>query len=1124
MSHTGTESRTRYFRSLDELQKTPEFDQFLAREFPQAASEFPEGVSRRRWLQMMGASLALGGLTGCRYNREEIAAFVMRPEGRIPGIPEHFATNFEWAGRVVHALVANVDGRPLKVDGNPDHPAYARLQSKEAASNKKLASAGTDVFTQASILSLYDPDRVGVVLRREEAGGRPSIGNSDNDEDRDRSWEAFRSYVASSVAALGTGKGLAILMEPTRSPSFMMVLREVLKKLPDAQVVKYESVYTGNVSKALDAVGAANCSMSYDLDAARVIVALDSDLLGSDPNAVLYAKQYANHRSPSGEWMNRLYVVESQYSVTGTSADYRLALRASQIDGLLKRIEAAVDAGVVIEDKEESQTIETLDGDAKITRLVECIASDLLSNKGQAVLAVGSHHSLAAQVAALRINSKLGNVGKTVKIYESPADIQPVKTMKLDDFVNNAKEFGRLWVLAPNPVFTVSGDVDLAKAIKGIGDVVYLSNYDDETAQYARWTVPAAHPLESWGDVRAVDGTYGICQPTIAPLLGGKTPAELLVMLAGLQVEALPPEVVIAETAARLFGNEPVGQAPAGATDSSVIASLRKYREALHSGFMSGTEAKQFAGELKADPKELQGVVKDFNNEKLSVRNYELPDTKISLALDKDALEVLVLASDTVYDGRLGNNGWLQECPHPVTKLVWDNAAICSPATAQALGLKQGEMVVLSLGDSKVKLPVFVVPGHAEGSFTVNYGYGRTRELGGTIAGAVGTDLSTFRRWNQAALYTGVSAMPTSEPYRLATTQDHFALDDLGAGETAKRAPQLVREGTLFEYLENPKFTSEVVEHHFENNSLWKEPTVDQNHKWGMAIDLNKCTGCNSCVVACQAENNVPIVGKEQVIRGREMHWLRIDRYFQADVNPLTSQSSLHQPIDPKVVMQPMACAHCETAPCEQVCPVAATVHTEEGINAMAYNRCIGTRYCANNCPYKVRRFNYFNYNDEYGYYYGWQDKREQASRKLQQLVLNPEVSVRGRGVMEKCTYCVQRVQNGKIYARSRGDGKVHDGDVRSACQEACPTEAIIFGDLNDKTSRVYQLHHDSRSYAVLEELNIKPRTLYLSRIRNIPKRLATKSQLQPARPGHGGHNDHNHDHEHSSGDHGNHS
>jgi len=1118
MSQPGIDSRTRYFRSLDELQKTPEFQHFLDREFPQAASEFPEGVSRRRWLQLMSASLALGGLTGCRYNREEVAAFVMRPEGRIPGIPEHFATNFEWAGRVVHALVANVDGRPIKVDGNAEHPTYAKCQPKETSGNKKLASAGTDVYTQGAILSLYDQDRIGVVLNRTKAESKPTLGNSDNDDVRKQSWDAFTTYASRSAGQLGTGKGLAILIEPTRSPSFWTVLKEVLAKYPEATVVKYESVYTGNVSKALDAVGAPNCSMVYDLDQAKVIVALDSDLLGSDPNAVQYSRQYANHRDPSGEWMNRLYSVESQYSVTGTAADFRLALQSSQIDAFLNQLEKAIDAGTIVEDKEESTTYENLGADEKITRLVECMASDLLANKGSAVLAVGSHHSLAAQVAALRINSKLGNIGKTVKIYENPADINGIKSMKLDDFVVEASNYNRLWVLAPNPVYTVSGDVDLSGAMATIGDVVYLSQYDDETAYFANWTVPANHPLESWGDVRAMDGTYSVCQPTIAPLLGGKTATELLVMLAGLSVDALPANVVTADTAEKLFGTDTtVKRSP------EQLANLRKMREALHAGFLPGSESKLFQGEIKADPKELQAEVPDISGAKLQGRNYLLPDTKLTLALDQNSLEVLVLPSDTVYDGRLGNNGWLQECPHPVTKLTWDNAAICSPATAKALGLKQGELVNLSLGDSKVKLPVFVVPGHAEGSFTVNYGYGHSKEFGGTISGAVGTDLSSFRRWNQAALYTGVSAKPTGEPYRLATTQDHFALDDLGMSETAKRAPQLIREGTYFEYKDNPAFTSEVVEHHFENKSLWKEPSVDQNHKWGMAIDLNKCTGCNSCVVACQAENNVPIVGKEQVIRGREMHWLRIDRYFQADVSSDKSKAGYSQPLDPKVVMQPMACAHCETAPCEQVCPVAATVHTEEGINAMAYNRCIGTRYCANNCPYKVRRFNYFNYNDEYGYFYGWQDKREQASKKLQSLVLNPEVSVRGRGVMEKCTYCVQRVQNGKIYARTKGDGKVHDGDIRSACQDACPTGAIVFGDLNDNTSRVSSLHKDPRSYAVLEELNIKPRTLYLSRIRNVPKRLATESQLRPARPGHGGHGghaghgengqDHGHDH-----------
>jgi MoCo/4Fe-4S cofactor protein with predicted Tat translocation signal len=1091
MSQTGTEHRTRYFRSLDDLQRTPEFEQFLSREFPQAASEFPEGVSRRRWLQLMGASLALGGLSGCRYNREEVAAFVMRPEGRIPGVAEHFATNFEWAGRVVNALVANLDGRPIKVDGNADHPAYANSQPKYFSENKKLASAGSDRFTQAAVLSLYDQDRIATVLNRTIAGGVPQIAESDDDTQRARSWQAFQDYASERAKSLGDGKGLAILFEPTASPSVKRLLAAVIAKHPAATLVRYESVYSQNVNKAIDAIGAGASNLVFDLDAAKVIVALDSDLLGGDPQGVHYARQFANHRAPDGPWMNRLYVAESQYSMTGTVADFRLPIQASQIGVLLRGIENALDAGVVTDnDQEAVKPIDQVDATERVDRVINAIASDLLKHKGECVLSVGSHQPLAVQVAALRINQKLGNIGKTVKLVQVPNDLSGIPTMKLDDFARRASEFSLAWILPPNPVFTVAGDVRLDEALASVGDVVYLSQYDDETAKFCRWTVPAAHPLEAWGDVRTLDGTYGICQPLIDPLMGGITPLEFLATVAGMEVTSA--QEIVKQTAQAIAGGP---------------LSDRLWKETLHSGFMPGTASPLFTGAINADAKELKA-----NELKVTSRVYDLDEGSIRTVFDEANLEVLVLPSETIYDGRLGNNGWLQECPQAVTKLTWDNAAICSPATASKLGLKQGEIAALTLGDAKMKLPVFIVPGHAEGSFTVHFGYGRSKESGGSVAAAVGTNVASFRRWNQAAIYTGVSVESTTEPYRLATTQDHFALDDLGMAETARRAPQLVREGTLFEYKSDPKFTKNIVEVHFENESLWKEPKVDKNHKWGMAIDLNKCIGCNACVVACQAENNVPIVGKEQVIRGREMHWLRIDRYYQADVNPKSSRDSIHNPVDTKVVMQPMACAHCETAPCEQVCPVAATVHTEEGINAMAYNRCIGTRYCANNCPYKVRRFNYLNYNDEYGYYYGWQDYREKASKKLQSLVLNPEVSVRGRGVMEKCTYCIQRVQNGKITTRTKGDGKVHDGDIRSACQEACPTHAIVFGDLNDKTSRVHQMHQDPRAYAVLEELNIKPRTLYLSRIRNVPKRLATSSQLHPERfDSHHSHDDHAH-------------
>jgi len=1109
MSQSGIDHQKRYFRSVDELHQTPEFEQFLSREFPQAASEFPEGVSRRRWLQMMGASLALGGVAGCRYNREEVAAFVMRPEGRIPGVAEYFATNFEWAGRSVHALVTSLEGRPVKVDGNADHPAYAKSQPTEFKdSNKKLRSAGSDAFTQASILSLYDQDRIAGCLNRRSAAAVPerfvaADKKTDPDDHKNslKSWEEFGKYVAEQRVKLAATQGseLAILYEPTRSPSVRRVLAEVLKKYSKVTLVRYESVFSGNVAKALDAAGAGKTSsMVFDLDQAKVIVSLDADLLGADSNAVQYSRQFSNHRSPTGEWMNRLYSVESQYSVTGSAADFRLALQSSQIPFLLRKIEEAIDAGKIVEDKEEEIPYNKLKGTDRVQRVIDSISSDLLLNKGASVLAVGSHHSMAVQLAAIRINAKLGNIGKSVKIYEIENELAGVPALKLNDFVAKAKEFKSLWVLPPNPVFSVAGDLNLAEALKAIGDVVYLSNYDDETADYCAWTVPATHPLEAWGDVQAPDGVLGIGQPMIAPLLvGSKSPVEFLSIMADLP--ETDGQKIVMETARLLLGGS---------------LSERTWKESLHIGFVDGTGGKQFAGELKADGKTISGGG-------ISTSAYELPSGEIRLELDKANIEVVLHPSDAIYDGRLGNNGWLQELAQPITKLTWDNAAVCSIGTANQLGLKQGELVALKQGGASVKLPVFVVPGHAEGSFTVNLGYGRSKAKGGIIAGAVGTNLASFKRWEQAAIYTGIEAIGTSVPYPLATTQDHFALEEGGMKEQANRAPQLVREGTLDEYKSDPRFTYNTVEHHFENKSLWEEPKVDQNYKWGMTIDLNKCTGCNACVIACQAENNVPIVGKEQVIRGREMHWLRIDRYFECDQEAMKSAGlSFTDPIDATIVTQPMACAHCETAPCEEVCPVAATVHTEEGINAMAYNRCIGTRYCGNNCPYKVRRFNYFNYNTEYGYFYGWQDNREQASQKLQSLVLNPEVTVRGRGVMEKCTYCIQRVQNGKIKSRTTGDGRVHDGDIRSACQDACSSQAIIFGDLNDKSSRVYQSQHDPRAYAVLEELNIKPRTLYLSRIRNVPKRLLTAVQLTPKRPG----KSHGAEHSTESGHNGDHS
>lgn len=1109
MNYPLPQQSKKYFRSLDDIEQTPEFEEFLGREFPKAASEFPEGVSRRRWVQLMGASLAFGGAAGCRYNREDFAEFVVRPEGRVAGLPQFFATNFEWAGRVVHALVTSREGRPIKLDGNPDHPVFMTSRSDEFkdGNEAKFDKAGSDCFTQAAILSLYDPDRLGAVIQRDRKAGTMQASEAGELAD----WTAFTQMMAEKQKSLegSKGKGFAVIYEPTSSPSLQRAIADLKSKYPEATLVEYQSVYRRNLAKAIEASGGGKASTLYALDKAKVIVAIDDDLLGSDPNSVVYTRQFAKNRTPVDGSMNRLYAIESQYSVTGAAADFRFAMKSSQMGVFLNRLEALIDAGKAIEGDKDEKPYNELANEQKLERTLQAIATDLLANKGASLVTVGAHQEVDVQQAVLRINAKLDNIGKTCLLLDIPNALSGVDKVRLDDFVRASSDqpFDTVLVLACNPVFTVAGDIDLASALTAAKDVVYVADADDETAQFASWTAPLTHPLESWGDVYGHDGTYGICQPQIEPLKGAKSLLEIALMAAG--TTTLPIDYV-KETASKIVGGS---------------FNDRLWREVLHSGFLKESAAKPASVTITKDKPTAAAI--PGADEASSA-----PATAIDLGADSISstnLEIVIRPSASVYDGRLANNGWLQELPHPITKLVWDNAACMSVATARKLGVKQGELVKLTQGDASVSLPVFIVFGQAEGSIAIEMGYGRTRagSVGGMVRSkkdtfTVGFNLASLRRWNQHSIVTGVDARGTSQTYKLATTQDHFALEDQGGlRETARRSSLLIREGSLDEYTTDKNFAQMHLHHPAE--SMWKEPKVNENHAWGMTIDLNKCLGCNACVVACQAENNVPIVGKEQVSRGREMHWLRIDRYFSCDFDETEKTGDFRNPVDPKIVTQPMACVHCETAPCEQVCPVAATVHTEEGINTMAYNRCIGTRYCANNCPYKVRRFNYFNFNQKYGYFYGWSDFREKVNTKLQQLVLNPEVTVRGRGVMEKCTYCLQRVQNGKIKARQTGDGLVHDGDIRTACQEACPSQAIVFGDLNDKSSRVSKLQNDPRCYGLLEDLNTKPRTKYLAKIRNVPRRLMTHDQLHPTwntSPMHYGHGQHGQD-DHGHGDHG---
>jgi molybdopterin-containing oxidoreductase family iron-sulfur binding subunit len=1065
----GSDNRSTYWRSLNELENTPEFEQFMHREFPVAASEFPDGISRRRWLQLMSASLALAGFAGCRYQTEQFAALVGRSDQRLPGIPMMFATSFEWAGRAVHLLAGNVDGRPIKLEGNAQYPLTASVDPSPFNDGKEssFATAGTDAYTQACILQLYDPDRCDQLLSRSAAGKEATESN----------WDTFERSVRDRLEVIkaNAGASLAILVPPTRSPSLRRMLSEIKTLFPQATFGRHSMVSDRHFAAGIKLAAGRYGEALWRFEKAAVICSLDSDIFSQEPAGMVYARQYSLGRDPKTGSMNRLYSIEGQYSMTGASADSRLSIPTHQIGSfaveLEKRIDAKIAGGATAPEAKGEATWDKLDAAARIERTLDVLSSDLVANQGKSAVIAGRHQPADVQAVVWRINQKLGNVGKTVDILDIQDDQEMLGAVSLKEFADKLAtgKVEDLWILGGNPVYGAAEELKLGEKIAAVAHSVYLADYVDETAAFCRSIVPAAHPLECWSDVMGADGGYGIGQPQILPLLGGKSVLELLAML--VQAEDRDPQNYVRSTAGVVAGNKLGDQ---------------QWKKLLHDGYLESVAAKPLS--VKLD--QFQGEV--------AVK----PAAEISQVKD---LEIVILPSESVYDGRFANNGWLQELPQSVSKLVWDNAALVSAELAESKRLSQGDIAVVRVNGRSIELPVFIVPGINPTTIVTQMGYGR--KSAGRVGNDVGHDVTPLLASDSSAVITGVEIASTTRPYKLATTQDHFSIDQGGLVETSKRAVRLVREGTYEQYKHDDSFAEHMGIHHPPLESLWTPPDVAQGHAWAMTIDLNKCIGCNSCVIACQAENNVPVVGKEQVARGREMHWLRIDRYFQGDPS---FKSGVN---DPKVVFQPVACVHCEMAPCEQVCPVAATVHTEDGINAMAYNRCVGTRYCANNCPYKVRRFNYFNYNKPYGYYYGWIDYREDANRKLQQLVLNPEVTVRGRGVMEKCTYCIQRVQNGKIAAKADGR-ELKDGDIKTACQAACPSQAIVFGDRNDASSRVAILQKDPRAYAMLEELNIKPRTLYLARLRNVHPRLMTQDQVDHATGGHGGHGHDDHGHE----------
>jgi molybdopterin-containing oxidoreductase family iron-sulfur binding subunit len=989
----STAKGKKYWRSVDELADTPEFQAAVEKEFPGSAQEWVDPVSRRGFMKLMGASLALAGLAGCTKQPDEpIYPYVKAPEDLILGKPNYFATAHPFLTGAVPLLVKSDQYRPIKVDGNPEH-AYNQ--------------GGSDPFTQGTLLDLYDPDRSKHVIYRGE----------------DREWAEFAQELQQKAAASKDGTGIYFLTSTITSPTLARQVKAVSAAYPKASVIQYDPAIAGSWLEFAPGI-------QYDLAAADVIVSLDADFLSgaSYPGFHKLVHDYAARRK-TPENLNRLYAVESSTTTTGMKAEHRLGLRASEVPAFAGELAKALGAGGV--------DVPSYAWTDEQKKFLAALAKDLKANAGKSVVIPGLYQDVSVYTLALSINQALGNVGKTVSIASEPVNPYPSKSQLMDlkalvaDL--NAGKVDWLVTLNANPIYDAPADLEFASAFEKANTTAHLGSHMDETGQVAQWHIPAAHYLESWSDARAYDGTVSIIQPMIDPLYGGKSAHDVF--------QALLNEPMLSAYEAVRETWKPVikGDFEAG------------WRKALHAGWIEGTVFDKGA-KSSAD---------------VAVHG------QVPTPASKDAFEIIFRPDPNVYDGRWSNVGWLQELPKPISNLSWDNAALVSGATLTKNGWEEDDIIEITVAGRKVNAPVIVVPGHPDNSITVYLGYGR--EFAGRVGSAAGFNAYLIRTAASPFYATG-SVKKIDGKWGTAITKSHFR-DDRSArfsvdgqdhsktndsleADEAIGERGIIRYATLDEYKKNPNFAFEGPgrEKTDKANSMFPNWEYNEANAWGMSIDMASCTGCNACIVSCYAENNIAVVGKQQVRIGRNMQWLRIDAYFEGDLAA------------PRAHFQPMACQHCENAPCEQVCPVGATVHTPEGLNTMVYNRCVGTRYCSNNCPYKVRRYNFLLFSDF-----------ETESLKLSR---NPDVSVRSRGVMEKCSYCVQRISAAKIEA-DKGNRTIADGEIETACQQACPASAITFGNINDKGSRVAKLKSDERSYQVLADLNTRPRTTYMAAVLN---------------------------------------
>lgn len=1003
-----------FWRSLEELAGTDKFREFLHREFPSlnAPDTDPsllDPAGRRHFMKLMGASLALAGLTACTKQPKELAVpYVKTPDGLVPGKTQFYATAMPQGGVANGLLVESHEGRPTKIEGNLDHPA---------------SLGATNIYAQASVLQLYDPDRSQSALK---LGDPRTWGDFLNE---------FRTWLDGQRGK--QGEGIRILTETLTSPTLAAQMKAVLAAFPKAKWHTYEPNTRDGARIGAQLATGQFVNTVYKFENADVVLSLDADFLTNGPGAVRYAREFINKRRliEGKQEMNRLYVVESTLTTTGAKADHRLPIKASEVDAFARAVANAAGASVP-------------GGgglSAEATKFAQAVGKDLQANKGKSLVIAGEHQPAAVHAIALAINSALGNIGNTV-VFTDPIEINPVdQTASIMELIGdmNAGKVETLIILGGNPVYNAPNlpgqKNSFLDALNKVPNRAHLSLYNDETSANCQWHIAESHYLESWGDARAYDGTISIIQPLIEPLYQTRTAHE---MLAAILNQAGKSTLDILKDYWK--------------TQPQMSANFdQAWKQALNDGMVAGTA--------------LPAKTVSVNAAALS-----------SLAPAKTGQYEIVFRLDPhVHDGRFANNGWLQECPKPINKVTWDNFAIISAKTATKLNLAPNEepyhatakMVKLSHDGKELAMPAWIQAGQPDDTVTVYLGYGRER------AGSVGNGLgfNTYLLRTSAAPWIVADAKLEAGDgeYQLASTQEHFNIDASGI-ETKAFIPEdddlteraIVRSGTLEGYKKDAHGI-----HHGEKAPDREKMTIYPNWKyegyaWGMTIDMQACIGCNACVVACQSENNIAVVGKELVTRGRYMHWLRIDTYFRGSS------------ANPEVYFQPMLCQQCEDAPCEVVCPVNATVHDAEGLNVQVYNRCVGTRYCANNCPYKVRRFNYLLYGD-------W----ETPSLKN---VRNPEVTIRSRGVMEKCTYCTQRIQAAKIEAEKQ-DRPIADGEIQTACQTACPTEAIVFGDVGLKSNpngqapqtRVAKLKAEPRNYEVLADLNTRPRTSYLGVIKN---------------------------------------